>query len=227
MYSLVRRSSTTYRRDDRGGSCAILHPSISLSAAEQESHTVGKPGSLPTQVEYFQQRSHLRPSARSTRTPSRGFQDHLRNHEQRFEFVLRSASASRRSGIRTRASSGAPIYLVLRASSSAFKHRLARFHERVPIGELGGVPAGGDFLRLRKQRQMDAVGRARGLGRETPGFLRRERQQRRDQPDQSVVDPIQRRLSAAARAAARRRWYRAGPWRRRNRRALRSVVAKS
>ena len=55
--------------DDRGGDGGRpqtrVHPSMSLSAAEHESHTVGNSASWPTAVEYFQQRSHLTPSARS------------------------------------------------------------------------------------------------------------------------------------------------------------------
>src|ERR1051325_7835596 len=54
--------------DDHGGGDGSrpqtwVHPGKSWSAAEQESHTVGNSRSWPTAAEYFQQRSHLTPSA--------------------------------------------------------------------------------------------------------------------------------------------------------------------
>src|SRR5262245_59172511 len=52
-----------HRRPNAGA-----HGYISRKAAEQASHTVGYFSSCPTAVEYFQQRSHFVPSARSTLT---------------------------------------------------------------------------------------------------------------------------------------------------------------
>ena len=68
IYIFVIRSNRDYSGGDRGRPQTRVHPSMSLSAAEQESHTVGNSASWPTAVEYFQHRSHLTPSARSMTT---------------------------------------------------------------------------------------------------------------------------------------------------------------
>src|SRR5205807_1109905 len=97
---------------------------ISRSAAAQESQTVGNSASSPTLVEYFQQRSHLMPSAFSTvmrnsspfAARSKTTWDTMNSDDNSDAYVSRTGGPP---AIRTRASSDAPMNFASRASSSA------------------------------------------------------------------------------------------------------------
>ncbi len=86
LLSSLGRAETPRWQSRRAGSAGPFQsPSISCTASLHAAHRVGNSASWPTSVVYFQQRSHLSPSARSTSAASplaRPLQLDLRHDEQ-------------------------------------------------------------------------------------------------------------------------------------------------
>ena len=165
IISLVRRSSKTTAAAMKNGTIRWFigsshSPNISFTASLQAAQMVGKSGSAPTSVVYFQQRSHFSPWARSIPIDSSisrsAFQGNLRHDEQTWQLiqiffekrVKLFAGFEAHLGLERRADE-----LFLSRDLQLLQHHISHCDQLVPIPQaasLAGGEARGELVGLRK-----------------------------------------------------------------------------